>query len=133
MDQSQSCKCSKNALYNYIFACIICAAHSCYFWSIKHVHNDGSYLYFFDKKIRQLIGFVKQILLFYHVFLGDITTVRYNQSNLLICISSQTPQSPTLREKAILLCRMMPNYEKRFPEDFELHAQYLELINYVYR
>ncbi|XP_046847243.1 transformation/transcription domain-associated protein-like isoform X2 [Xenia sp. Carnegie-2017] len=44
-----------------------------------------------------------------------------------------TPQSPTLREKAILLCRMMPNYEKRFPEDFELHAQYLELINYVYR
>jgi hypothetical protein len=27
----------------------------------------------------------------------------------------------------------MPNYEKRFPEDSELHAQYLELINYVYR
>ncbi|XP_028408078.1 transformation/transcription domain-associated protein-like isoform X2 [Dendronephthya gigantea] len=48
-----------------------------------------------------------------------------------------TPQNqqhlPTLREKAIVLCRMMPNYEKRFPEDFELHAQYLELINYVYR
>ncbi|CAB3995848.1 Transformation transcription domain-associated, partial [Paramuricea clavata] len=47
-----------------------------------------------------------------------------------------TPQNqqhlPTLREKAIILCRIMPNYEKRFPEDSELHAQYLELINYVY-
>ena len=28
---------------------------------------------------------------------------------------------------------MMANYEKRFPEDFELQAQFLELVNYVYR
>ena len=28
---------------------------------------------------------------------------------------------------------MMLNYEKRFPEDFELQAQFLELVNYVYR
>ena len=28
---------------------------------------------------------------------------------------------------------MMVNYEKRFPEDFELQAQFLELVNYVYR
>ena len=27
----------------------------------------------------------------------------------------------------------MVNYEKRFPEDFELQAQFLELVNYVYR
>ncbi|RMX56332.1 hypothetical protein pdam_00004482 [Pocillopora damicornis] len=40
---------------------------------------------------------------------------------------------PTLREKSLLLVRMMANYEKRFPEDFELQAQFLELVNYVYR
>ncbi|XP_078376381.1 transformation/transcription domain-associated protein-like isoform X4 [Oculina patagonica] len=40
---------------------------------------------------------------------------------------------PTLREKSLLLVRMMVNYEKRFPEDFELQAQFLELVNYVYR
>ena len=40
---------------------------------------------------------------------------------------------PTLREKTLLLVRMMINYEKRFPEDFELQAQFLELVNYVYR
>jgi len=33
----------------------------------------------------------------------------------------------------LLLVRMMVNYEKRFPEDFELQAQFLELVNYVYR
>ncbi|CAH3023319.1 unnamed protein product [Porites evermanni] len=40
---------------------------------------------------------------------------------------------PILREKSALLVRMMANYEKRFPEDFELQAQFLELVNYVYR
>ena len=40
---------------------------------------------------------------------------------------------PTLREKSLLLVRMMVNYEKRFPEEFELQAQFLELVNYVYR
>ena len=40
---------------------------------------------------------------------------------------------PTLREKSLLLVRMMYNFEKRFPEEFELQAQFLELVNYVYR
>ncbi|XP_048580263.1 transformation/transcription domain-associated protein isoform X2 [Nematostella vectensis] len=40
---------------------------------------------------------------------------------------------PSLREKTLLLVRMMINYEKRFPEEFELQAQFLELVNYVYR
>ncbi|XP_068742186.1 transformation/transcription domain-associated protein-like isoform X1 [Montipora capricornis] len=40
---------------------------------------------------------------------------------------------PTPKEKSLLLVRMMLNYEKRFPEDFELQAQFLELVNYVYR
>lgn len=40
---------------------------------------------------------------------------------------------PTLREKTVLLYRMMINYEKRFPDDFELQAQFLELVNFVYR
>ena len=40
---------------------------------------------------------------------------------------------PSLREKSLLLVRMMFNFEKRFPEEFELQAQFLELVNYVYR
>lgn len=42
-------------------------------------------------------------------------------------------QAPVLREKALLLVRMMQHIEKRFPDDLELNAHFLELINYVYR
>ncbi|XP_025029317.1 transformation/transcription domain-associated protein, partial [Python bivittatus] len=42
-------------------------------------------------------------------------------------------QIPTLREKSILLVKMMTYIEKRFPEDLELNAQFLDLVNYVYR
>ncbi|XP_012223234.1 transformation/transcription domain-associated protein isoform X2 [Linepithema humile] len=42
-------------------------------------------------------------------------------------------QAPTLREKSILLVKMMQYVEKRFPEDLELNRQFLELVNYVYR
>ncbi|MGH0116979.1 UNVERIFIED_CONTAM: hypothetical protein FKN15_024924 [Acipenser sinensis] len=42
-------------------------------------------------------------------------------------------QMPNLREKSILLVKMMTYIEKRFPEDLELNAQFLDLINYVYR
>lgn len=42
-------------------------------------------------------------------------------------------QAPTLREKSILLVKLMQYVEKRFPEDQELNAQFLELINYIYR
>ena len=49
----------------------------------------------------------------------------------------QTPiainQSPSLREKAILLVKLMQHVEKRFPEDNDLNAQFLELVNYIYR
>ena len=49
----------------------------------------------------------------------------------------QTPiainQSPSLREKAILLVKLMQHVEKRFPEDQDLNAQFLELVNYIYR
>ena len=41
--------------------------------------------------------------------------------------------SPTLKEKAMLLIRMMQFFEKRFPNEPDLLAQYLELINYIYR
>ncbi|XP_030041101.2 transcription-associated protein 1 isoform X2 [Manduca sexta] len=40
---------------------------------------------------------------------------------------------PTLREKSILLVKLMQYVEKRFSDDLELNAQFLELINYVYR
>lgn len=39
----------------------------------------------------------------------------------------------SLREKSILLVKLMQYVEKRFPDDLELNAQFLELINYVYR
>uniref|UniRef100_T1JAK1 Transformation/transcription domain-associated protein n=1 Tax=Strigamia maritima TaxID=126957 RepID=T1JAK1_STRMM len=42
-------------------------------------------------------------------------------------------QSPSLREKSILLVKMMQFIEKRFPDDTELNGQFLELVNYVYR
>lgn len=49
----------------------------------------------------------------------------------------QTPielnQSPYLREKAILLVRLMQHVEKRFPDDSDLNVQFLELVNYIYR
>nr|XP_020664456.1 transformation/transcription domain-associated protein [Pogona vitticeps] len=47
--------------------------------------------------------------------------------------SLATNQIPTLREKSILLVKMMTYIEKRFPEDLELNAQFLDLVNYVYR
>lgn len=41
-------------------------------------------------------------------------------------------QAPILREKSILLVKMMQYVEKRFPDDLELNAQFLELVNFVY-
>lgn len=41
--------------------------------------------------------------------------------------------APSLREKSILLVKLMQYVEKRFPDDLELNAMFLELINYVYR
>ena len=40
---------------------------------------------------------------------------------------------PSLREKSLLLTRMMMYYEKRFPEDAELLAQFLDIVLYVYK
>lgn len=42
-------------------------------------------------------------------------------------------QSPSLREKAILLVKLMQHVEKRFPDDTDLNAQFLDLVNYIYR
>lgn len=41
-------------------------------------------------------------------------------------------QAPSLREKSILLVKMMQYVEKRFPDDLELNAEFLELVNFVY-
>lgn len=41
--------------------------------------------------------------------------------------------APTVREKTILLVKMMLFIEKRFADDIDLMSQFLELINYVYR
>ncbi|XP_060534319.1 transcription-associated protein 1 [Cylas formicarius] len=41
-------------------------------------------------------------------------------------------QAPSSREKSILLVKLMQYVEKRFPDDNELQAQFLELVNYVY-
>ncbi|EZA54681.1 Transformation/transcription domain-associated protein [Ooceraea biroi] len=42
-------------------------------------------------------------------------------------------QAPSLREKSILLGKLMQYVEKRFPDDLELNRQFLELVNYIYR
>ncbi|XP_058465654.1 transcription-associated protein 1 isoform X1 [Malaya genurostris] len=42
-------------------------------------------------------------------------------------------QAPTLREKSILLVKLMQYVEKRFTDDQELNGQFLELVNYIYR
>lgn len=41
-------------------------------------------------------------------------------------------QAPSLREKSILLVKLMQYVEKRFPDDNDLNGQFLELVNYVY-
>ncbi|CAL8129543.1 unnamed protein product [Orchesella dallaii] len=42
-------------------------------------------------------------------------------------------QGPSIREKSILLVKMMQNVEKRFPTDQELIGMFLDLINFIYR
>ncbi|KAF0288488.1 Transformation/transcription domain-associated protein [Amphibalanus amphitrite] len=42
-------------------------------------------------------------------------------------------QGPSLREKSILLVKLMHCVEKRFTDDPEVQAQFLELVNYIYR
>ncbi|XP_033101198.1 transformation/transcription domain-associated protein-like isoform X1 [Anneissia japonica] len=42
-------------------------------------------------------------------------------------------QSPALRDKSILLVKLMQYVESRFPDELELHAQFLDLVNFVYR
>ncbi|XP_063882780.1 transformation/transcription domain-associated protein-like isoform X6 [Scylla paramamosain] len=52
-------------------------------------------------------------------------------------VKNKTPiainQGPSLREKSILLVKLMQYVEKRFSDDMELMAQFLELVNHVYR
>jgi len=42
-------------------------------------------------------------------------------------------QAPSFREKSLLLVKLMQHVEKRFADDLELNALFLELINQVYR
>ena len=62
---------------------------------------------------------------------------KYSKSVVNVLMFHQTPiainQSPVIREKAILLVKLMQHVEKRFPEEQELNAQFLELVNYIYR
>ena len=38
-----------------------------------------------------------------------------------------------MKDKTILLVRLMNNVERRFNDDQELVAQFLKLVNYIYR
>jgi transformation/transcription domain-associated protein len=42
-------------------------------------------------------------------------------------------QGPNLKEKSILLVKMMQHIEKRFPDDADLNGHFLDLVNFVYR
>uniref|UniRef100_A0A6A7FXF6 Transformation/transcription domain-associated protein-like n=6 Tax=Hirondellea gigas TaxID=1518452 RepID=A0A6A7FXF6_9CRUS len=46
---------------------------------------------------------------------------------------SAVNQAPSLREKSILLVKLMQYVEKRFPDDADMMAQFLNLVNFVYR
>ena len=41
--------------------------------------------------------------------------------------------APSLREKTVLLTKLMTYVEKRFPEDTELSVQFLETVLFVYK
>jgi len=41
--------------------------------------------------------------------------------------------SPILKEKSLLLVKLMTHVERNFPDDLELNAQFLEIVNFVYR
>ena len=41
--------------------------------------------------------------------------------------------SPSLREKSLLLSRMMSFFEKRFPDDLELMSMFLDTVLFVYK
>lgn len=49
------------------------------------------------------------------------------------CGGKTTIDSPSPKETSLLLVKMMSQVEKRFPEDRELNAQFLELVIQVYR
>ena len=40
---------------------------------------------------------------------------------------------PTLREKSLLLFKMMNSLEKRFPDDAKLHSAFLKTTLFVYK
>lgn len=40
---------------------------------------------------------------------------------------------PSVREKSVLLVKIMQCMEKKFPDDVELNIQFLEMVNYIYR
>ena len=42
-------------------------------------------------------------------------------------------QAPQVKDKAMLLIKLMLHVERRFSEDQELTAQFLDLVNYIYR
>lgn len=48
-------------------------------------------------------------------------------------VTMPVANAPSLREKSILLVKLMQYVEKRFADDQELNAQFLELVNYIYR
>ncbi|XP_037947653.1 transcription-associated protein 1 isoform X2 [Teleopsis dalmanni] len=42
-------------------------------------------------------------------------------------------QIPSIREKSVLLMKLMQYMEKKFPDETELNIQFLEIVNYIYR
>ncbi|XP_013100353.2 transcription-associated protein 1 [Stomoxys calcitrans] len=52
--------------------------------------------------------------------------VRVKEQNTMV-------QIPSIREKSILLVKLMQCVEKKFSDESELHIQFLEMINYIYR
>ncbi|XP_063838916.1 transcription-associated protein 1 [Ostrinia nubilalis] len=58
---------------------------------------------------------------------------KYHHMTLTSAAAAAGQAGPTLREKSILLVKLMQYVEKRFPDDLELNAHFLDIINHVYR
>ncbi|XP_028179424.1 transcription-associated protein 1 isoform X3 [Ostrinia furnacalis] len=58
---------------------------------------------------------------------------KYNHMTMTSAAAAAGQAGPTLREKSILLVKLMQYVEKRFPDDLELNAHFLDIINHVYR
>ena len=92
--------------------------------TVKHVHTCTVYLYMYMHMHVHCIHVYPTQFLLKIMFLSSLPRSLQHDHH--------SHGSPSLREKTLLLTRMMVFYEKRFPDDTELHALFLDIVLFVY-